>query len=179
MATGPYHHGDLRQHSLDLARKLIEQDGPNELTLRRLAMRAEVSHAALYRHFADRNALLDEVAAIWLQELVGTLSHESRIDGAVTSYVTAAVRSKELYRLVFSVMAASEAPATYAAIGDLRDCAARTFVVAGTPAVAVRDQVLRVWSTMHGMLDLYWHGLIRARSQQAAITYIVTATLAR
>jgi AcrR family transcriptional regulator len=42
----PYHHGDLRRALLDAAVEAIEGAGPAELSLRDLARRIGVSHAA-------------------------------------------------------------------------------------------------------------------------------------
>ena len=57
-ATRPYHHGDLRRALLDTAAGLLERSGPAALTLREIARTAGVSHAAAYRHFTDKEALL-------------------------------------------------------------------------------------------------------------------------
>jgi len=58
----PYHHGDLRRALLDASIELLERDGPQALTLREVARRAGVSHAAPYRHFADKDELLAGIA---------------------------------------------------------------------------------------------------------------------
>src|SRR3954471_12975444 len=58
----PYHHGDLRRTLLDTALKMVKEAGPGALSLRELARRAGVSHAAPYRHFASREALIGALA---------------------------------------------------------------------------------------------------------------------
>jgi AcrR family transcriptional regulator len=68
-AERPYHHGDLRSALLEQALLLIKERGPQGFTLREVARRAGVSHAAPYRHFADRSALLTAVAAAGSVEL--------------------------------------------------------------------------------------------------------------
>lgn len=65
----PYHHGALRGALLDEALELIRELGPEGFTLRELARRLGVSHAAPYRHFVDRGALLTAVAALGCDEL--------------------------------------------------------------------------------------------------------------
>lgn len=57
-----YHHGNLKEVLLDAARTLIEQHGPVGFSLAEAARLAGVSPAAPYRHFRDRDALLNEVA---------------------------------------------------------------------------------------------------------------------
>lgn len=58
----PYHHGNLRQSLLDAAVPLLAQKGVAGLSLREVAKQAGVSHAAPYRHFADKRALLEALA---------------------------------------------------------------------------------------------------------------------
>ena len=57
-----YHHGDLRTTILEAAVSLIAERGLHGLSLRECARRAGVSHAAPYRHFQDKNALLLAIA---------------------------------------------------------------------------------------------------------------------
>jgi AcrR family transcriptional regulator len=57
-----YHHGDLRRALLDEALQMIQHDGVEGLTLRAIGLRLGVSRTALYRHFADKRALLSVVA---------------------------------------------------------------------------------------------------------------------
>src|ERR687892_1743782 len=58
----PYHHGNLRRGLLDEALATIRAEGVDGLTLREIGARLGVSRTALYRHFADKRALLTAVA---------------------------------------------------------------------------------------------------------------------
>src|SRR5687767_7414830 len=57
-----YHHGDLSRALLQEALRTIEKDGVAALTLRSVGEKLGVSRTALYRHFADKSALLAAVA---------------------------------------------------------------------------------------------------------------------
>src|SRR4051812_37043615 len=57
-----YHHGDLRQALLDEAIEVIASSGVAALSLRDLARRAGVSHAAPTHHFGDKAGLLTVLA---------------------------------------------------------------------------------------------------------------------
>lgn len=57
-----YHHGNLRQALVEAALELIARHGPTGFTLSEAAKAADVTPAAVYRHFAGRDELLAEVA---------------------------------------------------------------------------------------------------------------------
>lgn len=57
-----YHHGDLKQTLLKACLSWIEKKGTEGLSLRGLAQQLGVSHAACYRHFQDKNDLLQALA---------------------------------------------------------------------------------------------------------------------
>lgn len=58
-----YHHGNLSQALVEAALAVVEAEGAAALSLRDVARQVGVSAAAVYRHFADKEALLAEVAA--------------------------------------------------------------------------------------------------------------------
>lgn len=63
VGTMSYHHGDLRQALIDAATELLSSKGVADLSLREVARRAGVSHAAPGHHFGDKLGLLTAVAA--------------------------------------------------------------------------------------------------------------------
>ena len=58
-----YHHGDLERALVETALRMIQSDGIQALTLRRVGARVGVSRTALYRHFDGKQALLARVAS--------------------------------------------------------------------------------------------------------------------
>src|SRR2546429_7116277 len=61
--TRQYHHGDLRPALLRAAVETIAETGPAAMSLREVARRAGVTHAAAAYHFGDKAGLLTAVAA--------------------------------------------------------------------------------------------------------------------
>jgi AcrR family transcriptional regulator len=57
-----YHHGNLRQALVDATLALIVEKGPQGFTVSEAAKVADVTPAAIYRHFSGRDDLLAEVA---------------------------------------------------------------------------------------------------------------------
>src|SRR5262245_39666864 len=57
-----YHHGNLRQALTQAALELVREQGAAALSLREVARRAGVSHAAPAHHFGDKAGLLTALA---------------------------------------------------------------------------------------------------------------------
>lgn len=104
-----YHHGGLKEALIDAAHQLITEKGVDNFTMTDASRMAGVSAAAPYRHFADRQALIDALATrgyIALAER--TRAERDRLGiGTVPSmiamgqaYVRFAVEEPELYRLM-------------------------------------------------------------------------------
>lgn len=73
--------------------------GDGELSLRDVARAAGVSPAAPYRHFRDREALLDAVAQDIAGELLADVRGEASLVGAVNAYLTFAAQRRAEFRL--------------------------------------------------------------------------------
>lgn len=73
-ATRTYHHGDLRRAILAAALEVVRSDGVAAISLRDLARRAEVSHAAPAHHFGDKAGLLTAIAAEGFDALAAALT---------------------------------------------------------------------------------------------------------
>lgn len=78
----PYHHGDLRRAVLDAALEVIAASGPSAISLRDLARRAGVSHAAPAHHFRDKAGLLTAIAVEGNEMLAESLAEAISEDRA-------------------------------------------------------------------------------------------------
>ncbi|MGC4082547.1 MAG: TetR/AcrR family transcriptional regulator [Vicinamibacterales bacterium] len=104
-----YHHGDLRRALLQEAVRTIARDGVDGLTLREVGSRLGVSRTALYRHFADKSALLAAVARDGFQRFSDDLRHAWQAHGESRegfemmgkAYVRFAVSNPSHYRVMF------------------------------------------------------------------------------
>ena len=113
----PYHHGNLRRALLDEALATIGSDGVEGLTLREIGARVGVSRSALYRHFADKRALLAAVATegfrTLCRELLAAWEEGGRgragFDAMGVAYVRFAVASPSHYRVMFGGFVGAEA----------------------------------------------------------------------
>lgn len=98
----PYHHGDLRRAILTAALDAITADGPGGLSLRDLARRAGVSHAAPAHHFKDRTGLLTAIAAEGFGLLAGTLGEATDLKDAGVRYVRFAREHPAHFQVMFA-----------------------------------------------------------------------------
>src|ERR1700685_4399106 len=105
----PYHHGDLSRALVDAARRILEAEGAQPLSLRAVAREAGVSPAAPYHHFKDKTELLEAVAhGGWgaLDEAMAVARREAATPGEALSaiglaYVNFARENPALYRLMY------------------------------------------------------------------------------
>ncbi|MEU4112515.1 TetR/AcrR family transcriptional regulator [Streptomyces sp. NPDC027717] len=97
-----YHHGDLRRAVLSAALDVIAADGPGALSLRDLARRAGVSHAAPAHHFKDRTGLLTAIAAEGFGLLAQAVRESSGLREAGVRYVRFAREHPAHFQVMFS-----------------------------------------------------------------------------
>jgi AcrR family transcriptional regulator len=72
-AREAYHHGNLRDALIDVAVEIIETSGVSGFSMAEACRRLNVTVAAPYRHFADRDALLTAVAVRSCETLASSL----------------------------------------------------------------------------------------------------------
>jgi AcrR family transcriptional regulator len=171
-----YHHGDLRRDLLRVARAEISRDGADTVTLTSLARLVGVTQAAPYRHFADRETLLEAVAAEGFDEFAAALDDAEAAkpaprDGLLAialAYVTFGEANIELYRLMFASRLVPEAKSG-SALERAADAAferLRKAVSAVSAGRAVRDDALLIWAQLHGLVMLRADGLIHRKLSQ-------------
>lgn len=163
-----YHHGDLRRALLDEAAATIRTDGVDALTLRGIGARLGVSRTALYRHFADKRALLTAVATEGFrtlrQELIGAWEAggggEAAFHSMGLAYVRFAVSNPSHYRVMFGGFVDRQAPdpdLAAEAEGAFRALVDALAALRGAGLVRGDDteQMARhVWALVHGVAML-------------------------
>ena len=161
-----YHHGDLRNTLLEAARELATEVGVDNFTLREVARRAQVSPAAPYHHFLDKQDLIRALAIQAFSKLTSTLkaaklkkhSPFEQLESIGMAYVMFAYEHQAEFRFMFR-------RELCAAIGDTdplevaginaQEVLYKTVVEAQQAKQLIgddpRDIAMTLWSVVHGL----------------------------
>jgi AcrR family transcriptional regulator len=158
----PYHHGDLRNALLDAARAILEEESLSALSLRAVARRAGVSHAAPYRHFPNHEALLVELASEGFAELRAEIVEAAaspgvesdRIANVGAAYMRFVARRPALARLMFGPQLPNRE--AFPALAEAADG------IGDEIGKALHDSALglAVWAAVHGLAMLVLENVI-------------------
>lgn len=173
-----YHHGDLRSALLQQAVLTIGTAGAANLSLRDLAAQLGVSHAAVYRHFGDKAALMEAVAIHGFELLEAAVAAAGAgLDGDPVqqlasqgaAYVGLAVHHPGHFAAMFAPQAPLQ-PANSAvqaaanrAYQLLVDTVMRHLRASDGQQAGVQAEALRCWALVHGLACLHLSGHLQAQ----------------
>ncbi len=170
-----YHHGDLKNALIKAGIEILSKEGVNSLSLRQVARKAGVSHAAPYAHFTDKQALVAAIATDGYRKI-----YEEIVRGAeqypddplrqlvetAWAYVEFGFQEPDHFRITFSGVVEKERdyPAlvemTAKSFGVLRALVVRCqdagILDPGDPDLAA----VGVWGSLHGFVSLIQEGQI-------------------
>jgi AcrR family transcriptional regulator len=159
--TRQYHHGDLRPALLRAAVETIAETGPAAMSLREVARRAGVTHAAAAYHFGDKAGLLTALAAEGYRMLGEALRDA---DPGFLELGVAYVRFAVSHRAHFEVMYRPELYRPDDA--DVREARAATAVLlygSASPDSGRLAAGVAAWSLVHGLATLWLNGALPER----------------
>jgi len=105
-----FHHGDLRESLIAATRELLIEHGPDGFSLADACRRAGVTTAAPYKHFRDKQEILEEIVLRGFAELTAANAKAVKEGGPGTiggitamgiSYLDFAVGEPAVFRLMF------------------------------------------------------------------------------
>jgi AcrR family transcriptional regulator len=194
-----YHHGDLRAVLLDHVRAIIREQGVGFVSIREVARRAHVSHAAPAHHFGNKSGLLTAFAVEGYERLAMTIRTrlaETAATGAADvlaamgqGYVRFAIENPEHFGIMFPGNLLNRTDAAYVAATDAVYVPMMEVVErAAAEGSLTADPILvasAAWSLAHGLASLWLSGRMQARTGARdaatlanAMTHLfVTATL--
>lgn len=161
-----YHHGDLRAALLAAGEAELAERGVEGFSLRSVAKRAGVSHAAPAHHFGDVGGLLTALAAEGFRRFQATLEAEEagaadahdRAIRAGLGYIRFATTRPALFKLIF---AAEKPDFTDRDLADAAEIAYRHLVGLVSALGGGDRDVAALWAMSHGLADLVRGGRLR------------------
>jgi len=179
-----YHHGHLHEVLVKKSLEMARSGGTEAVVLREATRRAGVSPNAAYRHFANREALLDEVG-LAAADQIGVVMREavaeaqpiddesvavSQLVAACRAYLDFALTEPGLFDVAYRIsdtgldalnVDRSKAP-------NLPDSVIRDVLsdreVTLSDRVDVRSLVILLWSVLHGFASLSTSGPLRGET---------------
>ncbi|MDN4163089.1 TetR/AcrR family transcriptional regulator [Nocardioides abyssi] len=172
-SSSAYHHGDLRRALVDAGTALLEEQSPTNVSLREVARRAGVSHAAPYHHFGDRGGLLKAIGDGCMRDFL------DRQEAAAAAEADPAERLVALGEAYVSF--AAERPHAFALVFDPELCPPQDPSPERAPLIARNEELLAecvaawlthrdrgpedlealataFWGTVHGLAALVGEG---------------------
>jgi AcrR family transcriptional regulator len=187
-----YHHGDLHQSLINAALELItENQETKTLSLREVARRVGVSHAAPYRHFADKDALLAAVAeegfhvlTLCLQSSLENTSYDplQGLQAIGVAYVEFAIAHPAHYRVMFGAFRADSQsyPSLSASGQEAFTVMINTIEIAQDAGKINRGESQHLawvaWSLVHGLAMLLLEGQLPIADERDVISLAKLAT---
>jgi AcrR family transcriptional regulator len=180
-----YHHPDLRQALLEGAVRLIKEEGMRDFSLRKLAAQVGVSHAAPYRHFENKEAILATLMLEGHKRLrTNLLDARARCPGKAVdklmaqgrAYLEFARKNPEYLSVMFSREGMAAAMSMGEKLGGhqedydsfgvvettVKECQAEG---AMDPKVDAAALSFHAWAEVHGLALLRNEGLIAGMSE--------------
>jgi AcrR family transcriptional regulator len=174
----PYHHGNLRTALVEAALPLLARYGTAGLSLREVASAAGVSHAAPYRHFRDKTALLEAIAAAGYARLMQACQQaekrfprdpQKQLVEAGMAYLLLAAENPEIIRLMFGGVSLESCGEELKHAAQDAFQSLRKIVENGQKAGIYKkaealDLTLASWSMVHGLSMLITAGPLKGKA---------------
>lgn len=161
----PYHHGDLRETLIAAGIELLSESGVAGLDLRKVARKAGVSHAAPYRHFDDKGALIAAINEEGFTQLHDSLQQAvdmsegnpiQQLQNIGLAYVEFTIKNPWLVREMFSGLTIDREayPSLYAISKNVFRLIEQVILAGQESEIFNSDSseelTCIVWSTIHG-----------------------------
>ena len=154
--------GTSRDDIIEVSRAIIEDEGVEQLTIRRIAETINRTQPAVYQHFPGKDAIVEAIVNAGFSALAERLQRARRGDKAslaeiANAYVRFGLERPRLYDIMFvgapaitfAAGAATPAPAR-AAFNVLTTAVEES----GVPSAQTETVTEVVWASLHGLVTL-------------------------
>jgi AcrR family transcriptional regulator len=170
-----YHHGDLKNALINAGVKILAQEGVGGLSLRKVALKAGVSHSAPYAHFADKQALIAAISTEGFRQLyenVNTAAQKyedqptKQLTEVAWAYVQFALDERDRFKVMFSgILEKEKEYPEFVAESQRNFQLVKNIVAANQASGQLRSGpsdlvALSAWGIVHGFVLLLLEGQI-------------------
>jgi AcrR family transcriptional regulator len=163
----------VRRGLLELAARLLAEDGPQALTLRHLAQRANCSTKVVYTLFGGKNGLSEGLKVEGFARLRFTVERERRrhrdpvqaLLPVMLTYRSFALAHRALFGVMFGNALPEHLPTEYSrqharlALGAVESAVAKARAALGAGPDDAREAAVRLWAAVHGPVTLEVEGI--------------------
>ena len=175
MPEKKYHHGDLKNALIESGAEILSKEGVSGLSLRKVASRAGVSHAAPYAHFKDKRELIAAISTEGYRRLYEKLTAvvEKYRDDPLRQFVEVAWafiefarNDPDYFKVTFSSVAEKEKDFPAFVEMTRKNFQLLVELVEACQAAGVLkpgeadEMAVSIWSLVHGLASLLIEGLI-------------------
>ena len=166
MENRPYHHGNLRNALIGAGLELINTEGEENLSLRKVALKCGVSNAAPYAHFNSKDefiaAIQQHIMDLFTSTLEQTVEMYADTPNILLMLGTAYVKffyknplyfdflfSRKNIQINLSLDCAGEKEIPPLKI--LKQIATQTFRKIDMPESVMQNRIIAMWALVHGL----------------------------
>lgn len=190
--TRRYHHGDLPSALLDALGEVVAERGASATSLREVARRAGVSHAAPAHHFGDKRRLLTAFATRGYRNLsaqsasalaeAGTDTGK-RLRTVLTVYVRYAVEHPEEFQVMARPDLIDDQDPELRAVGEvsfshLREAVESHQATGWRQSDDPLELAVAMWAAAHGVATLWLAGLVDEAIMARGLVHLMEVTVA-
>lgn len=183
-----YHHGSLKEALIEAGIQMIVEEGIEKFSLRKVAAKCNVSHTAPYKHFKNKEALIEEMMAYVMKDFSNEILKVARaypnercILEIGKRYVTYMLEHKDYFHLLFSgdkkaVVTIEEGKFIYEKGHPFGTFAEVTTEFLRNMVVDEKKRnhiILHCWSVVHGLAHLMISGIIQYNGDANELTELI------
>ncbi|AIQ60778.1 TetR/AcrR family transcriptional regulator [Paenibacillus borealis] len=167
MTDKPYHHGNLRNELIEAGIKLINTDGINSFSLRKVAAECKVSHTAPYSHFKNIDELVsamgEHVTEQFMESLCASVQGQEDSSDAISllgqAYIDFFMEHPQYFQFLYYhsgivIDLDNYNSDSYPPFVLFRTTAYQMFQSAGLPEAEFSHQLIALWAMVHGIAAL-------------------------
>lgn len=163
----------VRRGLLEVAARLLAEEGPQALTLRTLAERANCSTKVVYTLFGGKNGLSEGLKVEGFARLRFAVERERRrhrdavraLLPVMMTYRSFALAHRSLFRVMFGNALPEHVPTDYSrqqarlALGAVESVVAEARAALGDSPADAHEAAVRLWAAVHGPVTLELEGI--------------------